>query len=153
MDVACNSDCVPQIELSARQSQAEWESQKRASFGSKLLSPIFSPPGLFGEPRPFGEPRSFCYGTPIAPKENEWKPLHLAYCEESARLKSFVTWPKQMNPKPEDLAKAGFFYEGVSDTCCCFHCGLLLHNWETDDDAIKEHYRHSPKCHFVKFQM
>ena len=84
---------------------------------------------------------------------NEWKPKHLSYCKESSRMSSFNTWPKQMNPKPEQLAKAGFFYEGVSDTCRCFFCGLVVHNWETHDDALEEHRKHSPKCHYVEFHM
>ena len=68
-------------------------------------------------------------------------------------MSSFNTWPKQMNPKPEQLAKAGFFYEGVSDTCHCFFCELVVHNWETHDDALEEPRRHSPKCHYVEFHM
>ena len=84
---------------------------------------------------------------------NEWKPKHLSYCKKSSRMASFNTWPKQMNPKPEQLVKAGFFYEGVSDTCRCFFCGLVVHNWEAHDDALEEHLKHSPKCHYVEFHM
>ena len=141
MDVACDCDALTQIELTTKQNEAELESIKRSSFGSKLLSPIFNPP------------KAFSFGTHPFAGENEWKPKFLQYSKESSRLKSFATWPKQMNPKPEELARAGFFYEGVSDTCRCFFCGLLVHNWETQDDAIEEHFRHSSKCHFVEFHM
>ena len=141
MDVTCDCEASDQVELSSKRTQAELESMKRSSLGSKLLSPVFSThkPWTFGI-RPFTE-------------DNEWKPKFLQYRKESSRLASFGTWPKQMNPKPQELAKAGFFYEGVSDTCQCFHCGLIVHNWEIDDDAVGEHYRHSPKCRFVEFLM
>ena len=141
MDVACDCDALCQIELAAKQNDADLESMKRSSIGSKLLSPVFS------------TPRAFSFGTKPFIGDNEWKPKFLQYCKESCRLKSFGNWPKQMNPKPEQLAKAGFFYEGVSDTCHCFFCGLLVHNWETEDNAIEEHFRHSPKCHYVEFHM
>ena len=34
-----------------------------------------------------------------------------------------------------------------------FFCGLVVHNWETHDDAFEEHLKHSPKCHYVEFHM
>ena len=34
-----------------------------------------------------------------------------------------------------------------------FFCGLVVHNWETHDDALEEHRRHSPKCHYLEFHM
>ena len=136
MDVACDCDAMHQIELSIQKSQAELESQKRS---------IFSRPKLYS------------FGTATPPGElelnSEWKPKFMQYSKESSRLASFATWPKQMNPKPEELAKAGFFYEGVSDTCRCFHCGLIVHNWEVDDNAVEQHFRHSRKCNFVQYLM
>ena len=152
MDVACDCDALGQIELASKQSEAELESLKRISLASKILNPMFTTPRLFSfaspppTPTPPKQPES-------APAVNEWKPKFPQYRKQSDRMKSFVTWPKQMNPKPEELAKAGFFYEGVSDSCCCFHCGLYVHNWESDDDAIEEHFRHQPKCNFVAYLM
>lgn len=141
MDVACDYDSASLIELCSKQKQEELETMKRGAMGAKIFSPLFS------------TQKAFSFGTQSAPLENEWKPKFLHFCKESARLKTFATWPKQMRPKPEELAKCGFFYEGVSDTCRCFFCGLLVHNWETDDDPIEEHFRHKPSCHFVEFLM
>ena len=134
MNVVCDCDAMHQIELSTQKSQAELESQKMS---------------IFSKPKPWS------FGNPLFRGEvdNEWKPKFMQYCKESSRLASFTTWPKQMNPKPEKLAKAGFFYEGVSDTCRCFHCGLIVHNWEVDDDAVEEHFQLSRKCHFVEYLM
>lgn len=143
MEVA--SDCEPidytQIQLGKRQSPSELNAAKKTSLGAKMLSPAFS------------ATRTWTFGTRPFQPENEWLPKFLEYTKESARMASFKTWPKQMMPKPEELVKAGFFYEGVSDTCRCFFCGVIVHSWETYDDALAEHCRHSPKCHFVEFQM
>ena len=143
---ACDCDAYEknQYELSSRQNERDLSKMMRDSIGCKppayqnLMSQTSSVPV-----RPIWSFGGF----------NEWKPKHLSYCKESSRMSSFNTWPKQLNPKPEQLAKAGFFYEGVSDTCRCFFCGLVVHNWETHDDALEEHRRHSPKCHYVEFHM
>ena len=79
-----------------------------------------------------------------------WKPKYIQYLSLAERLATFNTWPKQMNPKPEELAQAGFFYEGVSDTCCCFYCGVIVHNWEIKDRAIEEHRKWQPSCDFIQ---
>ena len=143
---ACDCDAYEknQYGLSSRQNERDLSKMMRDSIGCKppayqnLMSQMSSVPV-----RPIWSFGGF----------NEWKPKHLSYCKESSRMSSFNTWPKQMNPKPEQLAKAGFFYEGVSDTCRCFFCGHVVHNLETHDDALEEHRRHSPKCHYVEFHM
>ena len=140
-DCDCDCDVLQQIESTTKKTQAELDSMKRSALGSKMFGPLFS------------TQKTWTFGTRPFMDNNEWKPKFLSYCKESSRLATFATWLKQMNPKPEQLAKAGFFYEGVSDTCRCFHCGLIVHNWEPEDDALGEHYRHSPRCHFVEFLM
>ena len=115
---ACDCDAYEknQYELSSRQNERDLSKMMRDSIGCKppayqnLMSQTSSVPV-----RPIWSFGGF----------NEWKPKHLSYCKESSRMSSFNTWPKQMNPKPEQLAKAGFFYEGVSDTCRCFFVILL----------------------------
>ena len=39
---------------------------------------------------------------------------------------------------------------GKSDVCQCFRCHVKLSAWERDDDAIKEHYKWSPQCEYIK---
>ena len=66
------------------------------------------------------------------------------------RLKTFDTYPKQMLPDKIQLARAGLYYIGKSDVCQCFRCHVKLSAWERDDDAIKEHYKWSPECEYIK---
>ena len=66
------------------------------------------------------------------------------------RLKTFDTYPKQMLPDKIQLARAGLYYTGKSDVCQCFLCHVKLNAWERDDDAIKEHYKWSPQCEYIK---
>ena len=66
------------------------------------------------------------------------------------RLRTFDTYPKQMLPDKIQLARAGLYYTGKSDVCQCFRCHLKLSAWERDDDAIKEHYKWSPQCEYIK---
>ena len=76
---------------------------------------------------------------------NARKP-HATY---ESRLETFKHWPKYMNPRPEQLAKAGFYYQGPSDRVTCHHCKITLLNWKPTDDAKEEHRRHSPYCRFM----
>ena len=66
------------------------------------------------------------------------------------RLKTFDTYPKQMLPDKIQLARAGLYYSVKSDMCQCFRCHVKLSSWERDDDAIKEHYKWSPQCKYIK---
>lgn len=66
------------------------------------------------------------------------------------RLKSFDAYPKQMLPDKFKLARAGLSYTGKSDMCHCSYCGVLLNQWNRDDDAMTEHYKYSPDCPFIK---
>lgn len=67
-----------------------------------------------------------------------------------SRLKTFDTYPKQMLPDKYQLARAGLYYTGKSDVCQCFSCHVKLSAWERDDDAIKEHFKWSPNCTYIK---
>ena len=72
------------------------------------------------------------------------------YATKIARLKTFESWPRQMNPKAEELAQAGFFYKGISDQCTCFFCGISCNNWEFGDNAFQEHINHNSKCKYIQ---
>lgn len=81
------------------------------------------------------------------------EPRHLAhpsYVYFRKRLDSFASWPPQMRPKPCDLAHAGYFYTNLSDKVCCFACGLMMHDWNRDDDPWLEHHRHTRHCVYLK---
>lgn len=54
-----------------------------------------------------------------------------------------------VNAEMKQLAEAGFFYhptDGSSDNTTCFLCHSNLDGWETGDDAVVEHLKHSPEC-------
>lgn len=66
------------------------------------------------------------------------------------RLKTFDTYPKQMLPDKYQLARAGLFYTGKSDLCECFRCHVKLSAWDRDDDPMKEHFKWSNNCEYIK---
>ncbi|GAB1602335.1 hypothetical protein Ahia01_000512600 [Argonauta hians] len=68
----------------------------------------------------------------------------------SERLKTFSSWPKDKIPNPEVLAKAGFYYNGISDTTFCFSCGGILKNSKCVDDPLKKHSEQFPNCDFIQ---
>ena len=70
-------------------------------------------------------------------------------CYEN-RLRTFDTYPKQMLPDKFQLARAGLYYTGKSDICQCFRCHIKLSSWESDDDAVKAHFKWSSNCEYMK---
>lgn len=77
-------------------------------------------------------------------------PKHPRYQLTGNRLLSFEDWPISIPVKPEDLSDAGFYYSGVGDKCICYHCAIVLKNWEVDDDAWEEHIRWRPNCKHIE---
>lgn len=68
---------------------------------------------------------------------------------EKFRIESFYKWPAAFIDVRQ-LAKAGFFYTGVSDIVQCAFCGVKVLDWEAEDDPIKEHERWAGCCKFLK---
>lgn len=67
------------------------------------------------------------------------------------RMLTFITWPKAIKQKPGELAEAGFFYSGQSDMVICFSCGVVLQQWENDDNCWVEHKNSATKeCSYLK---
>ena len=137
--IECDCDCIgveEQIELSSLVENIK----------TKPLCKV--PKKLLGETYSFAkEHNSNTYMT----RHNEgWMPAYVEYVSYINRLKSFNSWPKQLNPKPEELCQAGFFYNGKSDTCYCFFCGRGLRNWDFQDDAFVEHKKWSPDCPYLR---
>lgn len=57
-------------------------------------------------------------------------------------------WP-HVQPTPEELAKAGFYYKPSAhsnDNTVCFLCSRNLDGWEEEDDPIQEHLKHAQDC-------
>jgi hypothetical protein len=66
------------------------------------------------------------------------------------RLKTFDSYPKQILPDKYELASAGLYYSGKSDMCECFRCHIKLSEWVRSDNALREHYKWSPNCKYIK---
>lgn len=66
------------------------------------------------------------------------------------RLRTFDTYPPQMVPDKYELAKAGFYYTGLSDRVICFRCDIKLKDWDKSDNALNEHEKWSPDCQYLK---
>ncbi|XP_053205612.1 putative inhibitor of apoptosis, partial [Panonychus citri] len=64
------------------------------------------------------------------------------------RAESYVNWPKP-ELDIEKLVDAGFFYRGVRDLVSCFHCGLNIHEWQSDDDPLIEHLKFNARCEYL----
>ncbi|XP_013394141.1 baculoviral IAP repeat-containing protein 3-like [Lingula anatina] len=71
--------------------------------------------------------------------------------DELTRLATFQSFPTTCPVRPEDLARAGFFYVNVDDMVKCAFCDGMIRNWERSDHAFDEHARHFLNCAFVKF--
>ncbi|XDV26314.1 hypothetical protein PO909_030062 [Leuciscus waleckii] len=68
-------------------------------------------------------------------------------CEE--RLLTFVYWPSRITVRPDQLAKAGFYYVGRNDDVKCFCCDGGLRCWESGDDPWVEHAKWFPRCEYL----
>ncbi|XP_045205980.2 E3 ubiquitin-protein ligase XIAP-like [Mercenaria mercenaria] len=66
------------------------------------------------------------------------------------RLKTFETYPKQMLPNKYELASAGLFYSGKSTYANVFRCHVKLSAWERSDCALREHFKWSPNCEYIR---
>jgi hypothetical protein len=64
---------------------------------------------------------------------------NLKYASYEDRLETFENWPRQMMPKKEELAKAGFCYLNIGDMVKCFYCDTGLKDWDILDDPFEEH--------------
>ncbi|XP_063954181.1 baculoviral IAP repeat-containing protein 7-like [Lytechinus pictus] len=71
---------------------------------------------------------------------------------EAERRQTFKAWSETWPVKPEELAKAGFFYVGVLDRVKCFSCGGQIEGWEEGNTVMGEHENLYPHCDMVKKQ-
>ncbi|MDP0588701.1 MAG: ShET2/EspL2 family type III secretion system effector toxin [Candidatus Endonucleobacter bathymodioli] len=77
-------------------------------------------------------------------------PRYPAYSDISIRVNTYANkWPSYLNQTPENMANAGFLYEGFENYTRCFHCGCVLSKWMVGDDPYVEHARWFPKCAYL----
>ncbi|KAK3585132.1 hypothetical protein CHS0354_034262 [Potamilus streckersoni] len=68
------------------------------------------------------------------------------YQSLEVRLSTFAKFPNYNEISIQDLAKAGFYYTGLSDVVRCYWCDLGLKNWDYGDDPTKEHAKYKQDC-------
>ncbi|XP_069136434.1 baculoviral IAP repeat-containing protein 3-like [Argopecten irradians] len=80
-----------------------------------------------------------------------YTPKHPHMDTVAKREESYTTsWPGDyVVQTPHQLALAGFFYTGETDTVRCHYCDGGLREWEPNDDPWTEHARWFPFCKFV----
>lgn len=68
--------------------------------------------------------------------------------DEKTRLQTFSSdWP--YNKRFIDvkiMAKSGLYFTGSSDCVKCVFCGLILHDWNSNDNPILDHWKFSRRC-------
>ncbi|XP_077402386.1 baculoviral IAP repeat-containing protein 2 [Vanacampus margaritifer] len=69
--------------------------------------------------------------------------------QNDERLLTFVNWPTRIPVRPEQLARAGFYYVGRNDDVKCFCCDGGLRCWESGDDPWVEHAKWFPRCEYL----
>ncbi|XP_069184285.1 baculoviral IAP repeat-containing protein 8-like [Procambarus clarkii] len=78
------------------------------------------------------------------------KSLNPGLVTYKCRLETFdMTWPGSVKQTSHELAEAGFFYCGISDHVCCYHCACGIRNWRPEDDPWTLHARCSPECAYI----
>ena len=92
---------------------------------------------------------STCYDPSLGITPHQG-PHHPRLVTLASRLATFQTWPPGLKQRPEQMAKAGFFYEGFSDQVKCFSCDGGLGSWEEGDSPEEEHAKWFPGCTFLQ---
>ncbi|XP_078077876.1 baculoviral IAP repeat-containing protein 2 [Mustelus asterias] len=67
---------------------------------------------------------------------------------ELYRISTFAHFPSHALSE-RSLARAGFYYTGVSDKVKCFSCEETVDNWQPGDNAVERHKRCNPNCSFI----
>lgn len=65
------------------------------------------------------------------------------------RLASFDVWPADKFPKPEQLARCGFYIGTTIKHVYCFYCGRGKEEWSAYDNPWVEHALLCPTCPFL----
>ena len=65
------------------------------------------------------------------------------------RLGTFDIWGVDKHPKPEQLAKCGFYLGVSANKTYCFYCGRSKTNWSPFENPWVEHAILSSTCPFL----
>ena len=64
---------------------------------------------------------------------------------EDVMRETFLAYPKAY-PNIEKMVQAGFYYTGIDDATTCVSCGVMLDQWNPEEDPMVEHKKASPYC-------
>ena len=78
-----------------------------------------------------------------------WMPYNERMANSTNRADTFISWPKQIVQKPDQMISSGFYYTGCGDVVQRFYCGISLKHWSCTDVVDVEHRKHSPSCKFL----
>ncbi|XP_060070474.1 uncharacterized protein LOC132550425 [Ylistrum balloti] len=87
-------------------------------------------------------------------EQREWSkvysPKRPELSDVNERFETYNNWPSDFVVQtPRQLAIAGFFFTGVTDTVRCHYCDGGLREWEPGDIPWVEHAKWFPHCKFV----
>ncbi|XP_071134869.1 baculoviral IAP repeat-containing protein 3-like isoform X2 [Mytilus edulis] len=126
--------------------------QSSSSYGPNLTRPQLP----LASERPMSNqhndviPASRDSATPQNNRTNTIKEKYPEYIPIERRRATYKNWPQNLDfLHPLDLSECGFFYSNFGDCVRCFHCGIGLRNWESDDNPWVEHARWSRKCPYL----
>lgn len=86
---------------------------------------------------------------PVTRSQTRPTAMRPEYALYTDRLRTYMTWPKFLQPTKERLTEAGFYYTGFSDQVACHYCGGQLRNWEPRDDPWQKHMMWFNSCTYV----
>lgn len=67
---------------------------------------------------------------------------------ENCMRDTFLAYPKTY-PDVERMVQAGFYYTGMEDAVTCVSCGVMLDEWNPNEDPLEEHKKASPFCELL----
>lgn len=80
----------------------------------------------------------------------DWAYLSTAWNATKKDSRCLISPQKQMLPDKYQLASSRLYYTVKSDVCQCFRCHVKLSEWDRNDEAIKQHYKSSSNCDYIK---
>lgn len=69
---------------------------------------------------------------------------------EIIRYSSFSDFKRNCPISLMKLSRAGFYYDGSSDSVKCYQCNYAYTDIQSSDEPMEIHYKNSPNCNFVK---
>ncbi|XP_065340488.1 baculoviral IAP repeat-containing protein 7-B-like [Cloeon dipterum] len=73
-------------------------------------------------------------------------PLYPEFAIYTSRYNSFDFLPNIDTKTAIALSRAGFFYTGIGNQVVCFHCNLVMKEWDPNDDPYVKHCRLNADC-------